>query len=96
MGALLAAEAVASGTAVDGLVLWDPYATGRSFFRVEQTLLATGYGAAQPRDGSVVGPAFRYSPETVADLTPLQLGPRPGHSDPGARPGRRPRGEGGP
>jgi pimeloyl-ACP methyl ester carboxylesterase len=77
MGALLAAAAVTAGTAVDGLVLWDPYSTGRSFFRVEQALLAAGYGAAQPGDGSVVGPAFRYTPETVADLSRLELGPTP-------------------
>jgi pimeloyl-ACP methyl ester carboxylesterase len=78
MGCLLAAEAVAAGTAVDGLVHWDPCATGRSFFRIEKALLAAGYGAAQPGDGSVVGPAFRYTPETVADLTPLELAPTPG------------------
>ncbi len=77
MGTLLAAEAVAAGTTVDGLVLWDPYATGRSFFRIEQTLLAAGYGAAQPGDGSVVGPAYRYGKETVAELTSLELGPVP-------------------
>ena len=77
MGCLLAAEAVRAGAAVDGLVLWDPSATGRSFFRIEQTLLATGYGAKQPDDGSVVGPAFRYTAETVADLSPLELGPAP-------------------
>jgi hypothetical protein len=68
---------VRAGTSVDGLVLWDPYATGRSFFRIEQTLLATGYGAKQPDDGSVVGPAFRYTAETVADLGPLEVGPTP-------------------
>jgi acetyl esterase/lipase len=77
MGCLLAAESVRSGTAVDGLVLWDPYASGRSFFRIEQALLAAGYGAAQLGDGSVLGPALRYSPETVAELGPLVLAPVP-------------------
>jgi hypothetical protein len=74
-GALLATEAVGRGTAVDTLVLWDPVRSGRSFLRLEQTLLATGYAVSQPEDGSVYGPAFTYSPETVADLSPLALRP---------------------
>lgn len=75
MGALLAAEAVSRGTPVDGLVQWDPCGSGRAFFRVEQTLLAAGYGAAQIGDGSVAGPAFLFSAETVGDLTSLTLSP---------------------
>ncbi|MGD0392045.1 MAG: hypothetical protein ABSC41_05320 [Acidimicrobiales bacterium] len=73
MGALLAIEAVTRGTAVDHLIAWDPWATGREFLRVERTLLATGYGAPQADDGSVIGPAFTYSAETVADLSALKL-----------------------
>ncbi len=75
MGALLAAEAVARGADVDGLVLWDPCPSGRDFLRIERTLLATGYGAAQIGDGSVSGPAFTYSAETVEGLSELSLSP---------------------
>jgi acetyl esterase/lipase len=74
-GALLATEAVGRGTAADTLMLWDPIRSGRSFLRLEQTLLATGYAVPQPDDGSVFGPAFTYSPETVADLSQLALRP---------------------
>ena len=77
MGALLAAEAVARGARVDGLICWDPCASGRDFLRTEQTLLATSYGAQQLGDGSVAGPAFTYSAETVADLSALKLEPGP-------------------
>ncbi len=38
VGALLATEAVSQGLRVDGLVLWDPSRSGRSFLRLEQTL----------------------------------------------------------
>ena len=73
MGALLAIEAVTRGTTVDHLIAWDPWATGREFLRVERTLLATGYGAPQADDGSVTGPAFTYSAETVGELSALKL-----------------------
>ena len=72
-GALLAAEAIARGTSVDRLVVWDPWASGRAFLRFEGTLLATGYGAAQAGDGSVTGPGFTYSAETVAELSALKM-----------------------
>ena len=75
MGALLAAEAIARGAKVEGLVLWDPCSSGRDFLRVERTLLATGYGAPQMGDGSVAGPAFTFSAETVDDLCSLALVP---------------------
>ncbi len=73
MGALLALEAIDRGTAVDHLVLWDPCASGREYLRIEKALLATGYGAAQVGDGSVTGPAFVFSPETVEALSGLKL-----------------------
>ena len=75
MGALLATEAVTRGTPVDGLILWDPCLSGREFLRIEKTLLATGYGAPQRGDGSVTGPAFTYAPETVKELSALELTP---------------------
>ncbi len=73
MGALLAIEAIDRGTRVDHLIAWDPWASGRDFFRVERTLLATGYGAKQLEDGSAIGPAFTYLPATVDELTGLKL-----------------------
>lgn len=75
MGALLAAEAVARGGKVEGLVLWDPCPSGRDFLRVERTLLSAGYGAGQRGDGSVSGPAFTYPADTAAALGTLSLAP---------------------
>jgi pimeloyl-ACP methyl ester carboxylesterase len=75
VGALFALEAAARGTAVDGLALWDPYKAGRAFFRFEKTLLATWYESSQIGDGSVTGPGFTYSPETVQTVSPLTLTP---------------------
>jgi alpha-beta hydrolase superfamily lysophospholipase len=75
LGALLAAEAVARGGKVEGLVLWDPCESGRDFLRVERTLLATGYGAGQRGDGSVAGPAFTYAAETAGEIGSLALVP---------------------
>ncbi len=78
IGALLAGAAVDGGLEVDGLLLWDPYASGRAFLRVEQTLLAAGYGTPQPEGGAVAGPAFVYPAETAAALRELALVPSPG------------------
>jgi alpha-beta hydrolase superfamily lysophospholipase len=75
MGALLAAEAVARGAKVEGLVQWDPCLSGRDFLRVERTLSATGYGARQAGDGSVAGPAFTFAEDAVAELSTLDLIP---------------------
>jgi len=75
MGALLALDAVRHGVAVDRMVLWDPYASGREFLRIERTLLTTWYGVSQAGDGSVTGPAFRYSPVTTVELSGLSLDP---------------------
>jgi pimeloyl-ACP methyl ester carboxylesterase len=75
IGALFALEAASRGTPIDGLALWDPYKAGRTFFRLQKTLLATGYGAPQIGDGSVSGPGFTYSPETVQTVSPLTLTP---------------------
>jgi hypothetical protein len=84
IGALFAVEAMARGTAVDGLVLWDPYKAGKAFFRIQKTLLATGYGAPQIGDGSVSGPGFTYSAETVQTVSPLTLIPLHGTTVPTA------------
>ncbi len=81
MGALLAADALEPSAKVAGLVLWDPCASGRDFLRREAALLSTTFGAGQIGDGSVQGPAFTYSPETVGDFEALTLGPVTGGSD---------------
>lgn len=73
MGALLASEAMARGLRADGFVGWDPCRSGRAFFRLERTLLATGYGVGQIGDGSVAGPAFLFSTETVEEVSALRF-----------------------
>lgn len=77
IGALLAAEAIARGTSVDGFVQWDPCMSGREFLRKEKVLFATAYGASQVDDGTVRGPAFTYDAKTAADLNLLRFAPAP-------------------
>jgi alpha-beta hydrolase superfamily lysophospholipase len=80
LGATLAAS-VAARCAVDGLVLWDPCGSGRSYLR-EQALLRTVHAADQgaapatePPDatGQVETLGRVYGPETVAEMSRLNI-----------------------
>jgi dienelactone hydrolase len=72
MGATLAARE-AMRAPLDALVLWDPCRSGRAFLREQRALQALSVGGADPGDGSVQTPGFRYDSETVADLDRLDL-----------------------
>jgi dienelactone hydrolase len=91
VGATLAAAELARGGAVDDFVLWDPQATGRAYLREQRAfwaflrdqasewgLLAEGevWGSGVAvKDGTMEGPGVVFSPETVAALEPLAIGP---------------------
>ena len=72
IGATLAAIE-ATRDPLDALVLWDPCRSGRAFLREQRALQALSVGGADPGDGSVQTPGFRYDPETVADLNKLDI-----------------------
>lgn len=85
LGGLLAYEAAASG-AVDDLVLWATPGRGRSFvrelvaFSAHETARIVESGAPEPPplpDGWLAPSGFLLSPETVADLSSLELTGRP-------------------
>jgi alpha-beta hydrolase superfamily lysophospholipase len=80
LGATLAAS-VAARCAVDGLVLWDPCDSGRSYLR-EQALLRTVHAADQGvapateplgASGQVETLGSVYGPETVAEMSRLNI-----------------------
>ena len=79
LGATLAAAALAddgadpAGTPVDGLVLWDPCASGRSYLRAQRALHVFSLDDGATDDGSVEAPGMVFGPETVAALGELNL-----------------------
>ena len=74
IGATLAAAEISQSGGVDALVLWDPCFSGRRLLREQQVLGAFIIGSKEmPTDGSVETPGLVYGPETVADLSALQL-----------------------
>jgi pimeloyl-ACP methyl ester carboxylesterase len=102
LGATLAAS-VAARCAVDGIVLWDPCGSGRSYLR-EQALLRTVHaadqGVAPPTEppsatGQVETLGSVYGPETVAEMSRLNIEGVPYPLAPNVlallRPERRPR-----
>ena len=73
LGATLAAAELSSGGGVDAAVLWDPYPTGRMFVRQQGMLRRIIDRGRIKDDGSVEGPGIVMSPETVSDLSDLEL-----------------------
>jgi dienelactone hydrolase len=77
LGATLAASALSDaggGGPVDGLVLWDPCGSGRSYLRAQRALHFFGLDHSGPDDGSVEAPGVVFGAETVAALNSLDLG----------------------
>jgi alpha-beta hydrolase superfamily lysophospholipase len=73
VGATLAGCEVARGAGVDGIVLWDPCASGRSYLREQQALGLFSLGGEARDDGSVEVPGIVYEADTVAELGALSL-----------------------
>ncbi|MGH9017802.1 MAG: alpha/beta hydrolase [Acidimicrobiales bacterium] len=73
MGATVAAGRLAAGEKVDGLVLWDPCASGRTYLREQQALGLFSLGAAAGDDGSVEVPGIVYQRDTVQELGALSI-----------------------
>lgn len=80
LGATLAATALsdaggdADGGLADGLVLWDPCASGRSYLRAQRALHFFSLDQSDRGDGSVEVPGLVFSADTVAALSALDLG----------------------
>jgi len=73
MGATLASVAAARAPA-EALVLWDPCVTGRAYLRQQRALRALSLEQATRDDGSVEAPGVTYGPDTVAQLSALEVG----------------------
>lgn len=78
LGATLAAAAMggaaeAPGGLIDGLVLWDPCPSGRSYLRAQRALHAFSLEEGATDDGSIEAPGVVFSPETVVALGALSL-----------------------
>ncbi len=87
VGATIAAGAVAragvdgtgvdgtgvGGAGVDGMVLWDPCASGRTYLREQRALGLMSIGVETSDDGSVEVPGIVYQAETVEDLGALTI-----------------------
>ena len=80
LGATMAATAMSQAGpgapegSIDGLVLWDPCASGRSYLRAQRALHAFGLEAREQDDGSVEAPGVVFNAGTVVDLSSLNLG----------------------
>ncbi|HXQ44594.1 MAG TPA: alpha/beta fold hydrolase [Acidimicrobiales bacterium] len=72
VGATVAACEAARG-GVDGIVLWDPCASGRSYLREQQALGLFSLGGKGDDDGSVEIPGIVFAAETVTELGSLSI-----------------------
>lgn len=73
MGATIAFLEACDGAQVDGLVLWDPCPSGRSFLRQQAALMRIVTGIEPSGDGSVEVMGLRYGADAVEDLRSLDL-----------------------
>lgn len=73
VGATIAAADLAQHGGVDGLVLWDPCASGRTYLREQRALGLMSIGASSSDDGSVEVPGIVYRAETVEELSELSI-----------------------
>jgi len=76
MGATLAAATIGSEDSAalpDGLVLWDPCTSGRSFLRQQRLMRATIEVAHTEEEGVVEGPGIVFGPEAAAAMSALSV-----------------------
>jgi alpha-beta hydrolase superfamily lysophospholipase len=74
LGALLAAVSAERDGDIDGLVLWDPVASGRAYLAEQRALGAFSFNKdVSAQDGLVEAPGITFYPETVTDLKSLDL-----------------------
>jgi alpha-beta hydrolase superfamily lysophospholipase len=78
MGGLLAATEAARRDGVDGLVLWDPCLSGRSFVREQRFLRLLATEGEDQADAAVEAPGIRLEAETVKELADLDMTRTPG------------------
>ncbi len=73
-GATLAAQAAASDSHVDQVVLWDPCASGRSFLREQRAISTITLGSStESPDGSVEIPGTLYDATTAEDIEAVSI-----------------------
>ena len=73
MGGLFAAHEAARRGGVDALVLWDPCTSGKAFLREQRMLRLLSGGAGNQAGEAVEAPGLRFEPDTVEDLSALDL-----------------------
>jgi len=74
LGAALAALVAEADRDIDQVVMWDPYASGRSFLRDQRAVSTITLGVtAAPADGSVEIPGTRYDAATASDIERISL-----------------------
>ena len=73
MGGLFAAHAAAQRGGVDALVLWDPCTSGKAFLREQRMLRLLSGGEGNQAGEAVEAPGLRFEPDTVDDLSALDL-----------------------
>jgi alpha-beta hydrolase superfamily lysophospholipase len=74
IGGLFAAHEAARRGGVEALVLWDPCLSGTAFLREQRFLQLLGAGPADDDGEAVEAPGIRFEPETVKELSDLELG----------------------
>ncbi len=76
LGATLAATAAARDGAIDDLVLWDPYPTGKAYLSEQRALAALTLGISPTRpDGALEVPGMVLTADTVTALRTLSIAP---------------------
>src|SRR5947209_4190609 len=76
IGATLAATAAGRDGAIDDLVLWDPYPSGKSYIAEQRALAALSLGISPTRDdGSIEIPGIVLTRDAVQALRALSIAP---------------------
>ena len=73
MGGLFAAHEAARRGGVDALVLWDPCVSGKAFLREQRMLRLLSSGSGNEDDEAVEAPGLRFEPDTVKELSGVDL-----------------------
>ena len=73
LGATLAARASVESLALDSLVLWDPYVSGRSFLREQVSMKAALQPPVSDQIEGIAIPGYVFTAEAVAELEELEL-----------------------
>jgi pimeloyl-ACP methyl ester carboxylesterase len=73
MGGLFAASEASRRGGVDALVLWDPCLSGRAFLREQRFLRSLIVERNDKSESAVEAPGIRFEPDTVKELSDLDM-----------------------